>query len=75
MSPSILDQGQQQAEQLAVKVTSPDGKQVDGEASLTTGGESWWFTVFGRFSFKRGTQTQKSGGVEFTKRFFGGWGG
>lgn len=72
--PSILASGERQANELAVKVSTPDGQTAAGEVSVTAGGESWWFKLWAKATAGRGQKTQGSAGAEFSKRWFGSWG-
>jgi hypothetical protein len=69
---SILKQGQQQAGELAATITT-DGERVDGEVSLTAGGQSWLAKFWAKVTAREQAKPDVSAGVEFQKRWFGGW--
>jgi hypothetical protein len=63
---SLLEQGQQQAGELAAKVTT-DGHRVDGELSVTAQGQSWAAKVWARVTGQRQAKPDVSAGVEISK--------
>jgi hypothetical protein len=65
---SILDQGQQQAGELAATVTT-DGQRVDGELSVTAQGQSWAARLWAKVTAQKQAKPDVSAGVEITKRF------
>lgn len=65
---SLLDQGKQQAGELAAKVTT-DGQRVDGEVSVQAKGQSWAAKLWARVTAAKETKPNVSAGVEFDKRF------
>lgn len=69
---SILTQGQKQAGELAAKVTT-DGQRVDGEVSVQAQGQSWAAKLWARVTAQREHKPDVAAGVEFQKRWFGGW--
>lgn len=72
---SIRASADRYANELAVKVSTPDGQTAEGEVSLTAGGESWWVKAWAKMTAGSGQKPQGSAGAEVTKRWFGGWGG
>jgi hypothetical protein len=65
---TLLEQGQQQAGELAAKVTT-DGQRVDGELSVTAQGQSWAAKVWARVTGQRQAKPDVSAGIDFTKRW------
>jgi hypothetical protein len=65
---TLLEQGQQQAGELAAKVTT-DGQRVDGEVSVTAQGQSWAAKVWARVTGQRQAKPDVSAGVEVSKRW------
>ena len=69
---SLREQGQQQARELAAKVTT-DGQRVDGDVSVTMRRRSWAAKLWARVTAREAAKPDVAAGVEFQKRFFGGW--
>jgi hypothetical protein len=69
---SLLEQGQKQAGELAAKVTT-DGDRLDGEVSVTAHGPSWAAKLWARVTAREAAKPDVAAGVEFQKRWFGGW--
>jgi hypothetical protein len=65
---SLLEQGQQQAGELAATVTT-DGQRVDGEVSVTAQGQSWAAKIWAKVTAQKQAKPDVSAGVEISKRF------
>jgi hypothetical protein len=65
---SLLEQGQQQAGELAATVTT-DGQRVDGQVSVTAQGQSWAAKLWAKVTAQKQAKPDVSAGVEISKRF------
>jgi hypothetical protein len=65
---SLLEQGQQQAGELAATVTT-DGQRVDGQVSVTAQGQSWAAKLWAKVTAQKQAKPYVSAGVEISKRF------
>jgi hypothetical protein len=63
---SLLEQGQQQAGELAATVTT-DGQRVDGQVSVTAQGQSWAAKLWAKVTAQKQAKPDVSAGVEITK--------
>jgi hypothetical protein len=65
---TLLEQGQQQAGELAATVTT-DGQRVDGQLSVSAQGQSWAARMWAKVTARREAKPEMAAGVEVSKRF------
>ena len=65
---SLLQQGQQQAGELAATVVT-DGESVVGEASVSSHGASWAAKLWAKVTAQRTAKPDVSAGIDVTKRW------
>lgn len=66
---SLLAQAERQAGELAVRVSSPDTKSVEGEVSVSHTGGGWIVRGWAKVKAMAGAKPQASAGIEASKRW------